>query len=110
MRLVCAPPFNVKPPFDIRPPHRPIHEKGGAERFSRWVVFAIQGVVVRSYVGNVIWSWVVVGALWWIGVLQGLGRAFGLAGVERELERLRVCWGEGEAKDEKVAVGQKKTN
>lgn len=108
MRLVSAPPFNVKPPFPIKPPHRAVQKGGMGVGGVKVVVKVIQGVMLwrGTQVLWGIWAGVVVMLLGWVGALvRPLSTGWG-----EEVGRVRACWAEGTQRGRNVSgvSGKKK--
>jgi hypothetical protein len=100
MRLVSAPPFNVKPPFPILPPHRAIPRSGPVGEVAK-VVVALMQVMILNPVIQGLWG------LWAGAVVLCLDTAVNLlGGVDgewgKEVKRVRGCWVEEEQGKGKV--------
>lgn len=93
MKLVTAPPFNVKPPFPILPPHRAI-PGGGAVVGTSKVVVALMQLVIMNPLVQAVWSMWAGAVVIMLDVLAGAVMRVS-KGWGEEVKRIRECWAEG---------------
>ena len=89
MRLVCAPPFNVKPPFPILPAARPIPSPDAVTTLARYLVMLLE--TSRREL-EWLWPyvcWVAVAASMWV---ERVLRTVAWTQGADEVVRIRGCW------------------